>query len=299
MGSGRQALAWLIAAILPPGARVLCPACICASVPAGILAARAEVVHYGQDELLHPRWAEIAPAKADALLLVHPLGQRLPAAPVRALKRRRPDLFIIEDLSHTLLNRAPGLGVDFAFASLRKLLPVPDGGVVIDFQGRGLPAAPPPTPEPSPFVRKRLAGDPTAEDDLDAWTGPPEGIWQGTIAALATFEPAALRRARRRRYRQLAALADWPGVSPFWPTLPEGLAPMALPLRCRNRHDTRRLLERAGIAAEPYWPVPDAARAAAGTAGRLLAGTLLLVSCGPDGRIDHGTQPPANLAQGG
>ena len=284
LASGRQALAWLVTGVMPPRARVLCPACMCGSVAAGIAAAGAEAVFYSQDSALHPRWDELAAAPADAVLLVHPLGRRLPVAPVRALKRQRPDLVVVEDISHTLLNRAPLIGVDFAFASLRKLLPVADGGVAIDCRGRPLPEAPPASPAPSPFVRKRLAGDPSAEDDLDAWGGPPDGIWEGTLRALAALEPAAPRRARRRRYRQLAELAAGPDVVPLWPRLPDGVAPLALPLRCRNRHDLRRRLQREGVAAQPYWPVPEAARDAAGIPGRLLAGTLLLVMCAPGGQ---------------
>jgi hypothetical protein len=286
LASGRQALAWLVAAVLPPRPRVLCPACICASVPAGLRAAGAEPVFYAQDDELVPRWGTLG--DADALLLVHPLGRRLPCGPVRALRRRRPEVTVIEDISHTLLNRPPAAalgaagGADFAVASLRKLLPLPDGGVAVAWRGGRLPAGPAAVPAPSAVVRKRLAADASAEDDLDAWSGPPEPIWQGTLARLRDLDPAGLRRARRARYRALAAALDGSdGVVPFWRALPGGVAPLAYPVRCRNRHDLRRRLQVAGVAAEPYWPVPEPARAAAGLSGRLLAGTLLLVSCDP------------------
>jgi hypothetical protein len=277
LASGRQALAWLVATVLPRGARVLCPACICASVVAGLRAGGAEVAFYPQDERLVPRWDAIGPA--DALLLWHPLGRRLPVAPVRALRRRWPRMAIIEDFSHTLLNCPPvATAADFGFASLRKLLPLADGGVAVAWRGRALPEAPEPAAAPSPFVQKRLDGDPTAEDDLDAWPGPPQPIWQGTLAALAALDPSELRRIRRRRYRAIErALAKVDGVRPFWPALPDGVAPYAFPARCRNRHDLRRELGTA----EPFWPVLPEARAAAGLAGRMLAGTLLLVSCDP------------------
>ncbi|HVB10119.1 MAG TPA: hypothetical protein VNM16_07095 [Bacillota bacterium] len=267
--SGRQALAFLLATALPRGARVLCPAAICASVPAALAAAGAKPVFYAQDLALNPVWEGMP--EGDALLLVHPLGRLLQVPPLSGLT-------LIEDFTQTLLNRRPRLGLGLGFASLRKLLPVPDGGVAVG----ALPPGPEPVDDPSPFVRMRMANDPAAEDMLDAWSGPPEPIWRETLSRLRSLDHAALRRARRQRYRVIEQMTlNLHGVRRYWPALPDGVAPLAVPVLCRNRHDLRRRLVAAGIRAEPYWPVLPESRAAASAQLRLLVGTLLLIPCDP------------------
>ena len=61
-------------------------------------------------------------------------------------------------------------------------------------------------------------------------------------------------RLRREHYsRLLATLRGMDGVSPLFPDLPEGVCPLSLPLLVANRDVLVDRLERAGIAACPWW----------------------------------------------
>lgn len=280
--SGRSALAWLCATRLPPGARVLCPALICPAVPQAIAAAGAQVVFYPLDGQLQPR---LQGTGGDALLVVHFFG--------RTVQATHP--LLIEDRSHTLLNEGQAGAGGLAFASLRKLLPVPDGGVVVGVGGTA-------TGGPlSAIAIQRLVAEALwnaglvpaaermasgAEDALDAEI--PQGrISQVSLDVLGSLDLTALREARRERYRRIAAaMKAVPGVRLLWDALPDGVAPLAVPLLCRNRHDLRRALYAEGVHAMPFWPVLPEARAAAGIEGRLLAASVLLVPCDPFTRSD-------------
>ncbi|MFN8631707.1 MAG: hypothetical protein U0838_15735 [Chloroflexota bacterium] len=143
-GSGRDA----IAALARWGSaehgwrRLWLPSYFCPEVPAALLADGAiELRSYPDSTLDRP--ADLASAAirpGDAVLLANQLGARA-----------RPDLdglrargaALIEDHSHDLHSAwARDSDADYVVASLRKTLPIPDGGAVWSPRGLGLPPEP-------------------------------------------------------------------------------------------------------------------------------------------------------------
>jgi hypothetical protein len=288
--SGRAALRWLGSRFGAP-ARVLLPAYICDSV----IEAFGVPLFYHVDAALRIDWPALTEAAARerpaALLLVHYFGRLQDRAGLAAFRDRFPGVAIVEDLSHSLLN-APGRQglhglADYGVASLRKLLPVPDGAVVVDYRGRGLPDLPAATPPPSTATRLAALASGSfqlfhrAELELDR-EAPLAAASEVTREIVARVPAADLRARRRANWHALAdALRGAAEVRPLHADLPPGVAPLGYPVRCRNRHDLGRRLSDAGVEAVVHWPLPPAATAAASYDERLLAGTLLTLPCGP------------------
>lgn len=275
--SGRAAVRWLL-----QGRRVLVPAYMCDSVvqaltPAGF---------YHVDAELRVDWPGLSAAterhSPDAVVLVHYFGFLQDRDPLAAFRARFPSVRIVEDLSHSLLNAPGHQGLhdraDYGFASLRKLLPVPDGAVVIDYRGAGLPPSPPEPSETPQFTRDRLAALERRSASLFAKAEQALDREAPVVAASALSRqivasvPAKLWRARRR--------ANWRALSDVLPSsraLAAGVAPFGFPVRVPNRHDLGRRLAGAGIETQVHWPLGPAAN----RQERLLAGTLLTLPCGP------------------
>jgi hypothetical protein len=98
--------------------------------------------YFDNPALSHPRWDDLnAAGPGDVVLAVNYFGIR-PHEPWIDWRAEHPGPVLIEDHSHdpgsswALHSRA-----DYAFASLRKVLPVPEGAVVWSPQGHVLPAA--------------------------------------------------------------------------------------------------------------------------------------------------------------
>jgi len=122
---------------LQHGDRVLVPAYICSVVPESIIAYGAEVDFYDicHDFRINIEQCEdqIGP-RTRAVLAVHYFGFPTPLEELKDLCTRR-GLYLIEDCAHVLLGEAAGtlLGSmgDIAVFSLRKFLPLYDGGVLL------------------------------------------------------------------------------------------------------------------------------------------------------------------------
>jgi hypothetical protein len=90
-----------------------------------------------------PEWPSLRPDPGDLVLAVNYFGCRAGEA-WQEWKRHHVEVHLLEDHSHDpVSNWASGSNADYAFASLRKTLPVPDGAIVWSPTGRDLP--PPPT----------------------------------------------------------------------------------------------------------------------------------------------------------
>jgi dTDP-4-amino-4,6-dideoxygalactose transaminase len=91
-----------------------------------------EPVLYDIDERLAPRLGTIAPRPGDALLIVHYFGLVHPPAGVRGFAREH-GMPLVEDAAHALPvgdGRGAGSVGDVSVWSLRKLGPVPGGGLL-------------------------------------------------------------------------------------------------------------------------------------------------------------------------
>ena len=227
-GSGRDALAALVGwGVRRHGwRRVWLPSYNCPEVPATLLASAGEGIDlcvYPDAGLEAPADLDAVPAQAgDILVVVNQLGVR--GRPGIALARGR-GVVVVEDHSHD-----PGSSwalestADYAFASLRKTLPIPDGGAVWSPLGRE------PPPEPAPDAGRvggrggpRLAvalearaGRWAADERLRfralaraaAGSGEPEPGAAVSPVSRALLPQMAARAWRERRRQNLEVLAD-------------------------------------------------------------------------------------------
>ncbi|MHB8960172.1 MAG: hypothetical protein ACYDAN_11150, partial [Candidatus Limnocylindrales bacterium] len=123
--------------------RVWLPSYYCPEVPAALRAfpADVEVLAYPDHEL----WAAPDPrgvpaVEGDVVVVANQLGVRRRPAVDRPVHRGAD---LVEDHSHDLgSDWARNSVADYAFASLRKTLPIPDGGVVWSPRGLDLPPEP-------------------------------------------------------------------------------------------------------------------------------------------------------------
>ncbi len=136
--SARYALYHGLAALnLRPGEEVFVPAYCCGTELAPLLAYGLRLVWYGVNEKLEVDMAELErkySPSIKALLLIHYLGFDLLSERLAEFCRKR-ELLLLEDCAHALLSTEPrgtplGARGDLAVFSLRKSLPVLDGGVL-------------------------------------------------------------------------------------------------------------------------------------------------------------------------
>ena len=137
-GNGKQALGLVARALRSRGVRtVLVPRYRCEAMvlPFELEGMRARAVDVGPDLLLKPR--ALATALADepgaAVLHCETYGNRARGDLADLLVRaRRAGRVVVVDATHSLLDRPRLLdgAADVVVASLRKLLPVPDGAVI-------------------------------------------------------------------------------------------------------------------------------------------------------------------------
>lgn len=302
--SGRAAIAAALRAI---GARrVLLPAYGCPALTQAVHLAGATAHHHPGDKQMRPLWSEVAALArrhgADTLLLVHPLGILQDAA---ELRRAAIGLRVIEDASHSLANApgwaALGPGVTTALAaSLRKVLPLPCGGLWTTWDGSRSaqgPAAPSAFgsaraaafAQPTGWGRHRALSRAEAILDADPGQGPDPKVLVDLQALPSAPAGEWLRRCRANWEQLRSGLASSP-CRPLWSALPTGSCPVGFVLRCPDRTRLARFLLARRIEAVLHWPVEPAARPVLTREERMLAGTVLTLPC--DGRygpedMDH------------
>lgn len=276
-GSGRDALR----AVMADGRdhrgwrRLWVPSFFCQEVVASLLLEGLPVLPYdaGPEEA-QPDLASVPLRSGDALLRVNLFGLQA-LGPVDL--PRRDGVEVIEDHTHDPWSeRAWSSDADWCVASLRKTVPVPDGGVLWSPLGRPLPPAPVLTPERrlaslekfSAMLLKDayLRGEAVAKDLFRALALEGEhGIGEGGPSAMApwsralmdTFPLEAWRRQRAANHRALSgALADLPGARVL-----KG-APGSCPFfgvlvfdRAQERDRVRRNLVQARIYPGAHWPM--------------------------------------------
>jgi hypothetical protein len=159
--SGRDALVALVrwGARRHGWRRVWLPSYYCPDVPAGLapLAAEGIELHaYPDHALMAPSaLAGIPSAPRDVVVVANQLGIR--SAPDTAGVVARGAV-VVEDHSHDLGSAwARDSRADYAFASLRKTLPIPDGGAAWSPRGLELPPEPPASDDRADAVPWRLA----------------------------------------------------------------------------------------------------------------------------------------------
>lgn len=263
-GSGRHANE---AALRSSGcARLWVPSFYCQEVAAAFPRDVVQLVTYPDRPGCFAMSLESLPVRAtDAVLVVNTLG-------LRARPPAIPDgVSVIEDHTHDLLSEwAFASRADYCVASLRKVLPVPDGGVVWSPRQRPLPAMVPPhsahlgaafarftamvlkasyllggTVDKAAFRAQAVAGEASIAE------GPLSGIAPFTEHALPAFPVTQWRDTRNANFAALrAALADCSQLDVLAPE------PAATPYAVTVRFDTaaRRESVRSALIAARIYP---------------------------------------------
>ncbi|MDE2290511.1 MAG: DegT/DnrJ/EryC1/StrS aminotransferase family protein, partial [Elusimicrobia bacterium] len=132
---GRNALAEGLRLAGAAGGRVLLPAFICRDLLAAVAAAGATAVFYGVAPGLEPEEAPERWPEARAVVAVDYFGFPQDLAPFEAYARRT-GATLLEDAAHALLSRGAdgrllGTRAPLGILSLRKTLPLPNGGALL------------------------------------------------------------------------------------------------------------------------------------------------------------------------
>ncbi|MFW2542761.1 hypothetical protein ACN2XU_08975 [Primorskyibacter sp. 2E107] len=253
--NARSGFAHILQCLAPR--RIWLPAYCCADMAE---ATRAPLI-YGGDDTLTPDVDALDEAlrPGDLVLGLNHFGR--PNANLAALARSRPDVTWVEDCAQAADTGATPWA-DLRLFSPRKLLAVPDGGILVDARGL-LPA---PRQRPAATARLRHAGLMRAADPQDRNNAAWYAAFQRAEAAMTVSDHAmsahtrnilqgtradALIAARRANYARLHAhlsdLALWPDPAPKW-------TPLGFPIRVPDAAALGAGLARERIFAPRHWP---------------------------------------------
>lgn len=275
LNSGRSAMLWGLRALgLVPG-EIWVPEFICYSVIDALRRAGWEPRAYPlRDDMSADlqAWGRLWKRGSAPCLLVDFFGFPQPREARAFITGRGAP--VIEDRTHSLWNE-PGGEADMVFASLRKWLALPDGGVVRVRRAKSKPpreemdgrfvatrltaliarhhflAAPEEDPVGEPYFLSRIA---EAERRLDS-DGALRRLSPLAAALLRSHDVQAMARRRRRNYRRLAAaLQDRAAVRPLRVSVPAGCVPIGCPVLCRDRDGLRDWLRTQRIYCAVHWP---------------------------------------------
>ena len=297
-GFARHALTEALKLAGASGETVLLPDFVCRDLLASVAAAGAKPAFYKTREDLAPAEDPSRWPPARVVVAVDYFGFPQDLAPFEAYARRTGAV-LIEDAAHALFSRDAGgrlLGTraPLGVLSLRKSLPIPNGGALLAndaaFAAR-LPAQVPYLPAPGPRQalkslarpllalagsRAALAGmtavrslrgdasghvapDPESERVLPEPAAPCAELQSPLVCA----DPA-LEAARRRELWDLCAgLARDGGLSPVFSALPGGTVPYGYVFRTDALPAARRVFARAGLTVLPWPDLPSAVKPSA------------------------------------
>lgn len=286
---GRNALAEALRLAGVAGGSVLIPSFICRDLLAAVAAAGARPCWLPLDAGFRPeappgRWPE-----ARAVIAVDFFGwpQDLAAYEEYA---RRTGAVIVEDAAHALFSRAAdarllGTRAPLGILSLRKSLPLPDGAALLAGPAYGT-RLPPPLPHRAPGRRLKaavrpvfgLAGaraahaalqglralrarpeDPLCEEVLPEPANPCAELARPLSCGGPDEEPSR----RRSLWRLCDGIARAAGLSPAFPSLPDGVVPYAYALRCPDPARAAAAFGRHGLRLLPWPDLPAAVRSEA------------------------------------
>lgn len=245
----------------------------------------------------HPDWATLTPKADDIVIAVNYFGMRDGSPWAEWVQRH--DCILVEDHSHDPHSPwARRSGADYAFGSLRKVFPVPDGAVLWSPKGHPLP----PKPQlrcdtgcsaklaamllkaeylagrgkrvlKETFRRLQISGEGEME------TAPVSAPSPLSFEYLSPGGPLIWRRRRRNNALHLMRELDqWEVARPIFSRVPRESAPfgVVLAFMCAAARDSyREKLRRRNI----YCPIHWAASPDSSTATRDLASRILTIPC--------------------
>ncbi len=292
-GHGRNALTEALKLADAAGSRVLMPSFVCRDLLSAVKAAGAEPAFYGVKADLTPeedpsRWPD-----AKAAIAVDFFGFPQDLSPFEAYARRSGAV-LIEDAAHALFSRDAagrllGSRAPLGILSLRKSLPLPNGGALVAADPALAARLPPQLPfeavpgrRPSlkaaarPFLglfgaRAAHAGlsglralrgdasghvgaDPESERVLPEPASPCPELERPLVCADPKIEAS--------RRRALWALCDGlgrkAGLSPIFPSLPDGVVPYGWAFRAKDLTVARSVFAAEGLTTLPWPDLPSA-----------------------------------------
>ncbi len=293
--TGRMALAALGDLQRRRPARLHVPAYFCGDVVRYLRAFFVVRVYMDSPLLPSPRWETLRAAAGDMVLAVDYFGLR-PMDFWRDWHASNPDTILVQDHTHSPLpSRDAVRGADYAFASVRKSLPVCDGAWLASPAARPLPtadAAPPETAcrefrDAARLKRAYLQGEDVAKDAFLSMFRRAEHMIESQAPSRASASTArdlsriGARELLERRHRNTATvisdLRDRPPTTfSVLPALtPEPWNPVLRFPDTSCREAVRQGLVARGIFAPVHWPVeaaglPESCRDAARHAACLL-----------------------------
>jgi hypothetical protein len=223
-----------------------------------------------------PRWETLEAAPSDVVVAVNYFGAR-----ERGFDEQGGDFVLIEDHSHDPFSPlAIGSSSDFAFSSLRKTLPVPDGAILWSPCGRDLPPQPRVTAEGSELKLAAMllkgrylenGGDRLKERFRRLQIEGEEQLGKASVAAASTAAreavvggaplPWRVRRADNALYL-LGALPGLAIAEPLFEEWPAGAAPLGVVLHFESqeaRDRVREALRTAGVYCPVHWQIENPA----------------------------------------
>lgn len=252
------------------------------------------VVSYRDDPRWpHPDWDSLQPGADDLVIAVNYFGARDGRCWL-AWRDTHP-CFLLEDHSQDPFSPwARSSSAEYVFCSVRKTVPVPDGGVL--WSPRGLPLPPPPPDlafEGSALKlaamackTEYLAGHGPddlkprfrklqAEGEQRLREAPISPMPAYSVAYVSAGVPAVWRQQRLVNVRRLVArLASWPAAKLLFTTWPEGAVPFNVVLvfpSTAERDHYQRALQRRNIFAPVHWVCDTADADALDLSGRVLS----------------------------
>ncbi len=280
---GRDAIWWALEVLgIGAGDQVLLPASCCDVVLLPFVERGVRIAYYGLDEQLRYSLEEIAAkvnARTRAVYLIHYFGFPQGPAGLRDLCRRL-DLRLIEDCAHALLGSHDDIALgefgDAGIFSLRKMLPVPDGGCLKLNGSRPAPATPRMRDETAALVEagKLLAYDlgrrgllpvrhlktllgrrNPAGDGTPCWTERPphdRDMSATSRRILAGLDPDEVAACRRERFAYWLEMLPHAGrLRPLYPKFPAGVVPYSFPVLVEGAERLVAALRARGIYLEP------------------------------------------------
>jgi hypothetical protein len=275
---GRHAVADLLRNLPALSRRLWLPSYFCHDM-AAYWQGFTQVMAYADDPRWpEPDWTTLQPTKNDVVLAVNYFGTR--AGEMWQHWQERHGCTLLEDHSHDPLSWwAQNSTADYAFSSIRKTMPVPDGAILWSPRGHRLPIAVETDVSGSGlklaamiWKRDYLNGKTVlaAKSVYRQWQRAGEDIFdRSTVVSaaspysqqyLADGMPARWRRQRTANVRRL--LGQWQASSrtrPLFTSWPAESVPLAAVFYFPSqmeRDSARKRLEEANIYCPVHWPAP-------------------------------------------
>lgn len=304
-GHGRNALAEALRLAGASGRRVLLPSFVCRDLLSAVAAAGAEPVFHGVTADLRPdedpsRWPDAA-----AVLAVDYFGFPQDLAPYEAYARRGGAV-VIEDAAHGLFSRDAsgrllGARAPLGVLSLRKSLPLPNGGALLASAPAFISRLPPQIPfaavpgrRPALKAAARpllaLGGAKAAHAALTAARSlrgdasghvgpdpdservlPPAPPCPELERPLVCADPAIEASRRRALWSFCDGLARRAGLAPVFASLPDGAVPYGYAFRAEDLTAARAVFAAEGLTTLPWPDLPSAVQESASRADRSVA----------------------------